>query len=97
MKHSMERMRDVLRSELAVSLGSSSDEDRVAAAWPVACGAAIAGHTRVEGLDAGVLRIAVDGGAWLAQMESIRPRLLAEVGRIAGVALADILFHRAKL
>lgn len=96
MKHSMERMRDVLRHQLADSLGSSSEEDRVAAAWPVACGAAIAGHTRIHRLDGGVLHVGVDGAAWLAQMESIRPRLVAEVGRIAGVRLTDILFLRAQ-
>lgn len=89
----MERLREVLGSALAGSLGKgASDEDRLAAAWPVACGMALAGRTRVAGVEAGVLRVAVADAAWLAQMQSLRPRLVREVGRIAGVPLADILF-----
>ena len=88
----MERMRDVLRSSLAASLASASAEDRVAAAWPVVCGAAVAGRARVVGYDAGVLRVQVAGAAWLAQMQSMRPRLLRELTRIAGAPLTDILF-----
>ncbi len=89
----MQRMRDILGSSLAKSLGpSASIEDRLAAAWPVACGTAIASRTRVAGFEKGVLRVGVAGPAWLAQMQTLRPRLAREVGRIAEVALADILF-----
>ncbi len=89
----MERMRDILGSALARSLGpSASPEDRLAAAWPVACGAAIASRTRVAAFENGVLQVGVSGPAWLVQMQTLRQRLIREVGRIAGVALTDILF-----
>jgi hypothetical protein len=54
----MERMRDVLRGSLGRSLRELPDEDRLAAAWPVACGSALAGHSEVLYLDAeGVLHV----------------------------------------
>ena len=64
----------------------------MAAAWPVVCGAAIAERARVVGYEAGVLRVQVAGPAWLAQMQSMRPRLLRELTRTAGAPLTDILF-----
>ena len=43
----MERMRDVLRGSLARSLRELSAEDRLAAAWPVACGPSLAAHAEL--------------------------------------------------
>ena len=40
----MEGMRELLRKSLARSLEGMREEDKVAAAWPVACGKAMAGR-----------------------------------------------------
>ena len=59
----MQGMRDVLRGSLGRSLRELPDEDRLAAAWPVACGSALAGHGEVRHLDPeGVLHVRVVGG-----------------------------------
>jgi predicted nucleic acid-binding Zn ribbon protein len=88
----MESMRDLLRSNMAGSLKSLEPEARFAAAWPVACGQKMAEHARVAGFSEGVLSIEVDGAAWLKEMRSNSARLKAELGRIAGIPLTDILF-----
>ncbi len=88
----MDRMRDVLRGSMAVSLRSMTPEDRLAAAWPVVCGQRIAERTEVLGLEAGKLRIRVADAAWQQQMQSMAERLRHELARIAGVPLTDILF-----
>jgi hypothetical protein len=66
----MERMRDVLRGSLGRSLRALPEEDRLAAAWPVACGSALAGHGEPQaacarqgrGLDAAVSADALGAG-----------------------------------
>jgi predicted nucleic acid-binding Zn ribbon protein len=88
----MQRMRDLLRSTMAGSLKSLDAEARFAAAWPVACGQKMAEHARVAGFSEGILSIEVDGAAWLKEMRSNSARLKAELGRIAGIPLTDILF-----
>ena len=88
----MERMRDVLRHGLAASLGAAPLEDRLAAAWPVACGSAIAAHTTVAGLEGKVLRVQVSDPAWLRQLQTMRAGLSHDLSRIAGVPVTDILF-----
>lgn len=89
----MERMRDVLRGSLARSLSAMRDEDKLAAAWPVACGRAMAEHGEVVALQDGVLRIAVTDAAWLGQMRAMREVLQREMARIAGVGLTEIHFE----
>ncbi|MHB1022605.1 MAG: DUF721 domain-containing protein [Acidobacteriaceae bacterium] len=88
----MDRMRDVLRTSIATSLRTMSPEDRLAAAWPVVCGQAIAERTQVLGLHGGKLQIGVADAAWQQQMQSMGERLKHELTRIAGVPLTDILF-----
>jgi hypothetical protein len=92
----MEAMRDVLRGGLAKSLRGIQDEDRLAAAWTVACGCAMADRGRVVGYEAGMLRIEVADQVWLRQMLSLRPVLEREVGRIAGLPLRGIQFELQK-
>jgi hypothetical protein len=89
----MERMRDVLRGALGRSLQSLPEEDRLAAAWPVACGSALAGHGELLHLDAErVLHVRVDGAVWMQQFLSMRSALANDLGRIAGVKVAAIHF-----
>ncbi len=90
----MQGMRDVLRGSLGRSLRELPDEDRLAAAWPVACGSALAGHGQVMYLDAeDVLHVRVQGAQWMQQFLSMRSALANDLGRIAGVRLSGIHFE----
>lgn len=91
----MESMRDVLRKSLGRSLEAMPPLDRLRAAWPVACGAAMARKGVVTSFDAGVLQIEVMDTAWLEQMGGMRMVLQKELSRIAGVKLGEIHFYRA--
>ncbi len=92
----MEAMRDVLRGGLRRSLRGIGEEDRLAAAWTVACGRAMAEHGAVIGYDAGVVRVEVSGAVWMRQMTSLRGVLERELARIAGVPVAAIHFELAQ-
>lgn len=90
----MQRMRDVLRSSLARSLRELPDEDRLAAAWPVACGPQLAAHGQVQYLDnEGILHVRVDGREWFDQFLDIRSALAADLARIASVRLNGLHFE----
>jgi hypothetical protein len=89
----MEGIRDLLKRSLGQSLNSLSDEDRLAAAWPVACGKTMAARGTVVGYDDGVLRVRVENRAWLQQLTSMRGLLAGEVARIAGVTVNAIHFE----
>ncbi len=92
----MEAMRDVLRGTLSKSLRGIRDEDRLAAAWTVACGCAMADRGRVIGYEAGVVRIEVADAVWLRQMISLRSVLEREMARIAGLPVSGIRFELQK-
>jgi predicted nucleic acid-binding Zn ribbon protein len=89
----MEGIRDLLKRSLGQSLNSLRDEDRLAAAWPVACGKTMAERGTVVGYDDGVLRVQVEDGAWLQQLMSMRGQLAGEMARIAGVRVSEIHFE----
>jgi hypothetical protein len=90
----MQGMREVLRGSLGRSLRELPDEDRLMAAWPVACGSALAGHAQVLYLDVeGVLHVRVAGAEWMKQFVRMRSALANDLGRIAGVRLAGIHFE----
>ena len=90
----MQRMRDLLRDSLGRSLRELSDEDRLAAAWPVACGSALASHGEVLHLDADrVLHIRVDSPVWMQQFLHMRSALANDLARIADVRIDSIRFE----
>jgi hypothetical protein len=90
----MQRMRDLLRGSLARSLRDLTPEDRLAAAWPVACGSALAGRGEVLHLDTeDVLHIRVTGAQWMSEFLDVRSQLAADLARISGVALTGIHFE----
>ena len=93
---SLEGMRDLLKGSLARSLGALRDQDRLAAAWPVACGKTMAGRGTVVGYADGIVRVQVDDGAWLRQLTSMRGQLAGEMARIAGVTVSEIHFERKR-
>ena len=92
----MEGMRELLKGSLGRSLEALRDEDRVAAAWPVACGKALAERGTVVGYLDGVVRVQVEDGAWLRQLMSIRGQIAGEMARIAGVKVSEIHFERRR-
>jgi hypothetical protein len=69
--------------------------DRLAAAWPVACGLALARHGIILGYEAGILRVEVADPAWLEQLRGMQAVLESELRRVAEVKLAGIHFVRA--
>jgi hypothetical protein len=90
----MQNMRDILRGSLGRSLRELPDEDRLAAAWPVACGAALAGHGEVLHLDAErVLHVRVAGSEWMKQFLHMRSALANDLARIAAVRFNGIHFE----
>jgi hypothetical protein len=90
----MQRMRELLRGSLARSLRELSEQDRLAAAWPVACGPSLATHAEVLHLDEErVLHVRVRGAEWMRQFLHLRSALANDLGRIAGVRLTGIHFE----
>lgn len=92
----MEAMRELLRGSLGRSLRDLRDEDRLAAAWTVACGRAMAEHGAVMEYDGGVVRVEVSDAVWMRQMMSLRGVLEREMARIAGLPVAGIHFELKK-
>jgi hypothetical protein len=91
----MQNMRDMLRGTLARSLRPLPALDRLAAAWPVACGSALAGHGEVAGYEDGVVRIVVSSAEWMAPLGQMRLILKSDLARIAGVPVTAIHFEKA--
>jgi len=89
-------MRDLLKGSLGRSLEALRDEDRLAAAWPVVCGKALAERGTVVGYMDGVVQVQVEDGAWLRQLMSMRGQIIGELGRIAGVRVSEIHFEKKR-
>jgi hypothetical protein len=89
----MEAMRELLRGSMGHSLRTMRDEDRLAAAWAIACGRAMAERGVVVGYDGGVVRIEVSDQVWMGQMISLRGTLARDMARIAGLPVSGIHFE----
>jgi hypothetical protein len=89
----MEGIRGLLKKSLGESLNSLSVEDKLAAAWPVACGKTMAGRAVVMSYDEGILRVQVENKAWLRQLTAMREHLAGEMAKIAGVRVSEIHFE----
>jgi hypothetical protein len=89
-------MRDLLRGKLKSSLRGIRNEDRLAGAWTVACGRAMAEHGAVVGYATGVVRIEVADAEWMRQMISLGGVLERELARISGLPVAAIHFELKK-
>jgi hypothetical protein len=90
---SLEGMRDLLKGSLGRTLDGLSDEDRLAAAWPVAFGKTMAERGAVVGYADGIVLVQVEDEVWLRQLTSMRGQLAGEMARIAGVRVSDIHFE----
>ena len=84
----MENMRELLRRSLGRSLDALPALDRLTAAWPVACGPALARRGVLTSFEAGVLHIEVADAAWMEQMLGMRAVLEHELARICQVSRA---------
>jgi len=89
----MESMRDMLKKNLARSLDTLPVADRLAAAWPVACGKAMADRGEIVGFEKGIVEVLVQDGVWLNQMRSMGAVLERELAKIAGVKIVGIHFE----
>jgi len=89
----MQTMREMLKRNLGRSLEALPELDRLAAAWPVACGKAMAERGEIACFDDGVVRIVVCDAMWLDQMRAMRAVLESELAKIAGVKIAGIHFE----
>jgi hypothetical protein len=93
----MQRMRDVLRSSLGRSLRELTPEDRLAAAWQIVCGAALASRGEVLYLDReNFLHVRIADPAWMDEFINRRGALAAELAKVASVALTGIHFEKAR-
>lgn len=86
----MQRMRYLLRGSLGRSLRELPPEDRLAAAWAVAAGPALAARAEVTGYHEGELTLHVRGKEWIETIAHMRPVLQSELSRIAGVPVTAI-------
>jgi hypothetical protein len=93
----MEGMRELLRDNLRRSLQAMKETDRLAVAWPVVCGAAMAVHGEIVGYRDGIVSLDVSDSGWMQQMMSVQGQLSGELGRIAGVRVTGIHFERKKM
>jgi hypothetical protein len=91
----MQNMRDLLRGTLGRSLRPLPALDRLAAAWPVACGSALAGHGEIAGYENGVLRVIVSSPEWMQPLAQMKLVLTSDLARIAGVPITAIHFEKA--
>ena len=91
----MQGMRELLRSSLGKSLSGLTPLDRLAAAWPVACGTRMAGHGVVKTFEDGRAVIEVADAAWAQQMRAMAGQLTGDMRRIAKVELREIHFEVA--
>ena len=89
----MEAMRELLRGSIGRSLRAMRDEDRLAAAWAIACGRAMAERGAVVGYEGGVVRIEAANAVWMGQMISLRGTLARDMARIAGLPVSGIHFE----
>ncbi len=87
------RVRDLL--EALPGVPERLAEARLLAAWPEIAGPA-APRSRAEGVEDGVLRVAVDSSGWLHHLTLDEPALLARCRAVAAAtALRAIRFHLA--
>ena len=93
----MQGMRDFLRGSLARSLRTLPAEDRLAAALPIVCGTALAGHCEVGWLDeAEVLHLRVNEREWMGPLLAMRDVLCSDLARTAGVPLQGLHFEAGR-
>jgi len=64
-------------------------------AWPLVCGAAVAGKTKAVAFEEGTLRVVVPDSNWRAQLTDMAEQYLAAMNRFVGPAVKRIEFEVA--
>lgn len=91
----MQGMRELLRGSLGRSLRPLPALDRLMAAWPVACGSALAGRGEIVSYESGLVRVKVSSEEWMQPLSHMRLVLTSDLARIAGVPVSAIHFEKA--
>lgn len=90
----MQNMRDLFRSSLGRSLRDLSELDRLAAAWPVAAGSALAARAQLVSLSEDrIVHFTVAADEWMQPLLQMRSVLQHDLSRIASVQLNGIHFE----
>jgi predicted nucleic acid-binding Zn ribbon protein len=63
------------------------EERRAEVAWVVAVGPEICAHTRVLGVERGVVRVEAEGEAWAGSVRSLSEEILRSMNALAGKRL----------
>lgn len=88
----MEQAGSGLEKIVARSLRLAPRAEAPLMAWPVVCGSAVAERTRALSFEDGVLRVAVAGLGWKAELQVLAPRYLAAINRYTTEAVRRIEF-----
>ena len=91
----MQSMREMLRSNLGRSLRPLPPLDRLLAAWPVACGSALAARGELVAFEDGVLSIVIADPAWMESFGHMKAILQSDMSRISGLKVREIHFQKA--
>ena len=92
----MDALREILRNHLGRSLGGLAIADRLAAAWVVVCGPALAGRGEIVGYEDGQAVVAVEAGPWMEQFRAMQEELRGGLERVAGVRVTGIHLIRKR-
>ena len=83
-----------LIGKLKVARAAENIEARACAAWKVAAGKRVAGHTRATALVRGTLVVEVEDMVWQQQLHSLRHFLISNLARELGeVVVTDLDFR----
>lgn len=88
----MQPARDYIRTHLARTLASADPDARIAAAWTVAAGRAIASRSCLASYDSATatVRILVSDSVWLQQMTALRSTLIRDLASISGLPVKQL-------
>ena len=85
-----------LRKIVLEALRQAPPEETPLVAWPLVCGATVAGRTRAVEFAAGVLRIEVPDAAWREELAALIADYLARFAQVPGAAVERIEFVVAR-
>lgn len=85
-------MRDVLRGHLGRSLCGLAEENRLAAAWTIACGRTLGARGAVTGYENGVVYVEAEDAVWMSQMISMRGALVRQMAQASGLRVDAVQF-----
>lgn len=87
--HSIDSGLDKIMADL---LRKSPRDEAPLLAWPIVCGAAVAGRTQAHLFMDGTLTVLVPDAAWRSQLSSFQPQYLSAMQRLLPGVVNDIVF-----